>query len=453
MKGRILLINPWIYDFAAYCEWSEPLGLLSIAAVLKENGYEVDLMDCLDRRHPGLPSVPREDAYGCGKFAKTLVETPSVLSHVRRRYGRYGLPVEVFQEELDRQPRPDAVLVTSGMTYWYPGPYEAISRVKARFPRVPVILGGIYATLCPEHAREGSGADHVVTGEGELKALHVVDELTGNRSNCTRHSDVLDSLPSPLHELRRNQGFVAIETSRGCPFHCTYCASSLLHPRGFRRRDPHRVADEIEHCARELGIRDFAFYDDALLVDPEHHVLVLLDEILRRGLDCRFHSPNGLHARYVDQALATKMHEVGFKTVRLGLETSSALEQRRTGAKISNRDFQRAVRYLQEAGFGAEQITGYVLMGLPGQSVEEVMDSVEFVHDCGALVQITTYSLIPGTKEWERAVSAGHIHAGADPLLHNDSIYPFSWCPAGLDDFKRAKASALSGNRILAPAT
>jgi radical SAM superfamily enzyme YgiQ (UPF0313 family) len=180
---------------------------------------------------------------------------------------------------------------------------------------------------------------------------------------------------------------------------------------------------------------------------------VLLDEILRRRLDCRFHTPNGLHARYVDEALAAKMHEAGFKTIRLGLETSNALEQRRSGAKINNRDFQRAVRSLKEAGFGAEQITGYVLMGLPGQSVEEVMDSVKFVHDCGALVQITTYSLIPGTREWERAMSEGHIDAGADPLLHNDSIYPFSWCLAGLDDFKRAKARALSGNRILAPAT
>jgi radical SAM superfamily enzyme YgiQ (UPF0313 family) len=453
MKGRVLLINPWIYDFAAYCEWSEPLGLLSIAAVLKENGYEVDLIDCLDRHHPKLPAGVRDDTYGRGKYLKTPVDKPAILSHVPRRYGRYGLPVEVFQEEMERQPHPDAILVTSGMTYWYPGPFEAISRVKARFPRAPHILGGVYATLCADHAAENSGADYVISGEGELKALCLVDELTGNRSDHTRYSDVPDSLPRPLHELRRNQGFVAIETSRGCPFRCTYCASSLLHKQGFRRRDPRRVADEIEHCARELGIRDFAFYDDALLVDPEHHVLVLLEEILRRGLDCRFHTPNGLHARYVDEALATKMYEGGFKTVRLGLETSNAMQQRRTGAKISNRDFQRAVHYLKEAGFGAEQITGYVLMGLPGQSMGEVMDSIEFVHDCGALVQITTYSLIPGTKEWERAVSDGYINAGADPLLHNDSIYPFPWCRAGLDDFQQAKALALSGNRFLTPAT
>ncbi|HUS69702.1 MAG TPA: radical SAM protein [Anaerolineae bacterium] len=450
MKGRILLIYPWIYDFAAYCEWTEPLGLLSIAALLRENGYQVGLIDCLDRRHPKLPSRLSDDAFGCGKFLKTPVDKPPALRQVPRRYGRYGLPTEVFQEELGSQPRPDAIMVTSAMTYWYPGPFEAIKRVKVHFPGVPVILGGVYATLCYNHAREKSGADYVVRGEGELHALRLVDGLTGNRSDMDRLSRNLDALPRPLHELRTNQGYAAIQTSRGCPFQCTYCASSLLHPQGFRRRDPRRVADEIEYCFRQLGIRDFAFYDDALLVEAESHIHVLLDEVLRRGLACRFHTPNGLHARYIDRALAAKMYQAGFTTVRLGLETADAHEQRRTGSKVTNSDFQEAVGHLRAAGFKARQITAYILMGLPGQSAREVMDSVDFVHECGALVQITLYSLIPGTLEWERAVHEGHIDARADPLLHNDSIYPFPWCPASLEDFERAKARATAGNHALA---
>ena len=90
-----------------------------------------------------------------------------------RRWGRYGLPVEVFEQELDSQSRPDAVLVTSTMTYWYPGPFEAIRRVKARWPGVPVALGGVYATLCADHARAHSGADAVLPGPGEAAALAV----------------------------------------------------------------------------------------------------------------------------------------------------------------------------------------------------------------------------------------------------------------------------------------
>lgn len=450
VKGRVLLINPWIYDFAAYCEWSEPLGLLSIAAVLQDSGYEVALIDCLDRHHPQARLRARQDAYGCGKYAKTVVETPHPLRHVRRRYGRYGLPFEVFDEELHCQPHPDAILVTSGMTYWYPGPFEAIRKVKAHFPNVPVVLGGTYATLCHDHASDNSGADHVIQGEGELIALQLVDQLTGKSSDCTRFAGGLNSLPRPLHELRRNQGFVAIETSRGCPFRCTYCASSLLHPRGFRRRDPLRVADEIEYCWQQLGVEDFAFYDDALLVEADEHIHVLLDEILQRKLQCRFHTPNGLHASPIDEALADKMYQAGFKTVRLGLETCNLSEQVRTGGKITNEGFRRAVRNLRAAGFGAREITAYILMGLPGQLVGDVLEAVDFVHSCDATVQIALYSLIPGTVEWRGAVAQWGFDASADPLLHNDSIYPFPWCEASLEDFEYAKAKAIAGNRALA---
>jgi radical SAM superfamily enzyme YgiQ (UPF0313 family) len=448
--GRILLINPWIYDFAAYCEWMEPLGLLSIAAVLRENGYQVSMVDCLDRRHPRFPPGLREDAYGCGKLLKTIVEKPAALRQVRRRYGRYGLPIEVFEEELNMQTRPDVILFTSGMTYWYPGPFEAIKRARAHFPGVPVVLGGTYATLCPRHARDKSGADYVVQGEGELQALRIVDRLTGGQSKHSRYSEGLDSLPWPWHELRRNQGFVAIQTSRGCPFRCTYCASSLLHPLGYRRRDPELVADEIEHCVAELGIEDFAFYDDALLAGAESHLHILLDEVLRRGLPCRFHAPNGLHARYIDQHLAAKMFRAGFKTIRLGLESSDRHEQLRTGAKVTNEDFQMAVETLKDAGFPPTSITAYVLMGLPGQSARAVLDSVEFVHKCGVLVEIALYSLIPGTAEWRHALARGHMDEQMDPLLHNDSLFPFPWCDADLEAFEQIKQEALRSNGALA---
>ena len=54
LKGRLLLINPWIYDFAAFNLWVEPIGLLSIASILREHGYELDFIDCLDRYNPEL---------------------------------------------------------------------------------------------------------------------------------------------------------------------------------------------------------------------------------------------------------------------------------------------------------------------------------------------------------------------------------------------------------------
>jgi len=202
-----------------------------------------------------------------------------------------------------------------------------------------------------------------------------------------------------------------------------------------------------------LGVRDFAFYDDALLMDADRHIHVILDEILEHRLYCRFHTPNGLHVGYIDEALATKMYEAGFKTIRLGLETSHAPEQLRTGAKITNEGFQQAVHNLKMAGFQAGELTAYILMGLPGQPVKEVMESVAFVHKCGVSVQITLYSLIPGTVEWERAVRLSGFDVRPDPLLHNNSIYPFPWSQASFEEFKDVKARALAGNRALTART
>jgi hypothetical protein len=127
-KGHVLLVNPWIYDFAAHNLWIEPLGLLTIAAALRDNGWAVTVIDCL-APHPGTPR-PRPD--GSGKFLKTVLDRPDPVAHIPRRYGRYGLPFDQFDAALAATPIPDLVLVASGMTYWYPGVVEAIRRVRGR---------------------------------------------------------------------------------------------------------------------------------------------------------------------------------------------------------------------------------------------------------------------------------------------------------------------------------
>ena len=174
-KRRLLLINPWIYDFAAFNLWVEPIGLLSIGSIFRQHGYQLDFIDCLDRYNPDLLKLqgltaPKGNAYGTGKYHREPVERPEVVKDVPRHFCRYGITPEIFESELDKRPKPDVVLVTSKMTYWYPGPHEVIRRVKHRYPDVPVVLGGTYATLCYKHAVEKSGADFVVKGEGELSA-------------------------------------------------------------------------------------------------------------------------------------------------------------------------------------------------------------------------------------------------------------------------------------------
>jgi radical SAM superfamily enzyme YgiQ (UPF0313 family) len=435
-KGRILLINPWIYDFAAHNLWIEPLGLLTIAAVLGANGYGVTVLDCLSP-HPGAPR-PRSD--GSGKFLKTVVEKPDLLATIPRRYGRYGLPLDQFDAALAAVPAPDVVMVASGMTYWYPGVVQAIHRIRRRFGSVPVAVGGIYATLCPEHAQRHSGADLVVSGPGVVAALRLADSVTGHDSGSERYADP-KSWPSPAHELVW-RAYAGITTSWGCPYQCTYCASRCLQPI-FVQRAPSTVLEEMAGCV-ERGIQDLAFYDDALLMDAGCHFEPILQGIVARGWQIRLHTPNGLHAREITAELAVLMRQADLTTVRLALETVEPTRQKSTGAKISTDAFAQAVNHLQAAGFGARELGAYILAGLPGQPLSETEATVRFVHGLGVQAKLALFSPIPGTPDGDRA-----LPAGADPHLHNNTAYPYLLGTDYVRDLQRIKQLAKTGNAVL----
>lgn len=449
-KGRLLLINPWIYDFAAYELWIEPIGLLSIASILREYGYDIDFVDCLDRWNPELlklqgVSTPKNRWYGTGNYYKEEVERPEPIKNVPRRYGRYGITLDIFESELDRLQKPELILVTSKMTYWYPGPFEVIRRVKRRYRDVPVLLGGTYATLCHEHAKEKSGADFIVSGEAELKTLELVDKLTGNWSDYSSFPKELDKYPFPVHGLRRNTSTVALLTSRGCPLNCSYCATRLLNP-GFRQRTPENVLDEIDWCYHELDTRNFAFYDDALLVNAREHLHPILDGIIARKLDSYFHLPNSMHVNLIDYEITRKMYEAGFKTIRVSLETSNIERQRMTGKKIKEEKFVRAVHYLKKAGFTSKEVGAYIMMGLPGQSLDEVRESINFVHKQGIQAKLALFSPIPHTLEWKRAVREYRFDL-SEPLLHNNTVIPYLMENTKYrEEFDAVKALAREGN-------
>jgi radical SAM superfamily enzyme YgiQ (UPF0313 family) len=432
-KGQVLLLNPWIYDFAAHNLWIEPLGLLTIAAALRDSGYSVAVIDCL-APHGGVPR-PRPD--GSGKFLKTVMGKPDPVAFVPRHFGHHGLPFEQFDATLAAIPTPDLVLVASGMTYWYPGVVQAIRRVRAQFGEVPLALGGIYATLCADHATEHSGADQVITGPGLVAALRLADQTVGCDSGPSRYADPR-GWPPPAHELVPRP-FAGLITSWGCPFRCSYCASYHLQP-ALVRRDPSAVVDEIESCTRR-GIRNFAFYDDALLLGAGQHIIPILEGVLSRGIQARFHTPNALHAREISADLARLMHRVGFSRVRLSLETIDTGRQQTTGDKVTTADFVRAVTHLQAAGFTSPDLAAYLLAGLPGQALSEVEASIRFVHRLGVQAKLALFSPIPGTPDGDRA-----LPAGADPLLHNNTVYPYLLGTRYVRELQRLKLVAKEGN-------
>ena len=102
------------------------------------------------------------------------------------------------------------------------------------------------------------------------------------------------------------------------------------------------------------------------------------------------------------------------------------VRQKSTGPKVTNNGFTRGVERLKAAGFTAKDIGVYLLMGLPGQPLEEVVESIKFVHAQGVQVKLAEFTPIPGTVEWERAGEVYGFDPDADPLLHNNCVFPLT---------------------------
>jgi radical SAM superfamily enzyme YgiQ (UPF0313 family) len=438
---RILLINPWIHDFAAYDFWARPMGLLYLAAILRLHGFQIFYIDCLDRFHheskwgkketvgDRFMTVGKKD--GRGPYLKTPIPKPQGLENIPRNFSRYGIKPEWFIGDLSAIPRPDLILVTSLMTYWYSGVKETIDMTKTMFPDIPVICGGIYATLCHDHAVSTLSADHVVSGPGEEIILKIASDFTGYSVSAKFDAKDLSTYPYPAFDLQRKIPYVPLMTSRGCPFSCAYCASSFLHPEHMIRPQTH-VLEEIEFWHEKFGVNNFAFYDDALLVDSENHALKLFEAIIRKDLRVKFHTPNALHIREIDPKTAQLMYRVGFETIRLGLETAAFEKRNQLDRKVTEGEFYRAVSCLLKAGFKKEQIGAYLLVGLPEQDMDSVATSVEVVKNTGITPVPAHYSPIPHTRLWKKAVQSSRYDLESDPVFTNNAIFPcsrdqFSW--------------------------
>lgn len=446
MKPKFLLINPWIYDFSAVNLWSRPLGLLRVAEYLGQFDADLSFIDCADL-------IETKRKYGTGKYPRQIIEKPEILKSVPRSYARYGISFELFEEKLKSFLPCNAVFVTSIMTYWYPGVQKVIELVKKMSPHIPVILGGIYATLYHTHASKHSGADFVYSGhidkphcppaEGNaIPNIAKVIEGLGLRLNKIRNVP-----PYYRLGLYEDYPFAPLMTSSGCPYKCTYCASFSLYD-GFIQRDPADIIHEIKELY-EMGVRDFAFYDDALLVNADDHLKIVLEEIIRSGLKAKFHCPNGVHARFIDDGLAYLMKQAGVTTLRLSLETINSERQARTGGKVSTDIFKWAAQNLKKHGFTKEQVGVYLMYGLPGQGLGEVREGVEFIKSLGLRINLTEFSPLPGTSCWEELTERGTMSDDIDPLLTNNSVFTLLFSGYDLAGLEQLKLSVKQHNSVL----
>ena len=445
MSKRLLLINPPVYDFAAYDLFAKPLGILYLSAYLRSAGFQVELIDCMDRFHPAMAHLPAEKTKpnGTGKYYATKLTKPDVLKHIPRYYYRFGMPEAVLNDLITQSASRgvDAVLVTSIMTYWYPAVRDTIAAVKQLMPNVPVLLGGIYASLMPQHAQANCRPDKVVTGSDPSQTIAALEDILSFKLDAIP-SPAFADWPAPAFDLYHEIRNFSILTSLGCCNRCDYCASRVLQPR-FQQAAPDTILNHIAQLTSLQGTRDrydLAFQDDALLVNAENRFIPIVEGLIKTGLPYKLHSPNGLHCRLITPQIASLMKRAGFEMIRLSYEASDSSPeyQQASDNKVTDYHFQTAVKNLLDAGYQSSQIEAYILNGLPGQSLAQMEASAQAVNNAGVKARLCQYTPIPHTPMFEESCKLMGI-PNDEPLLHNNTIMSARAANISDEDFQKFK--------------
>ncbi|MCX8021534.1 MAG: radical SAM protein [Syntrophorhabdaceae bacterium] len=417
---KALLINPYIYDFAAYSFWSSPLGLLYIGSILRKNHIDVSFIDCL------RVNEKKRRADGRGPFIKEVVEKPEAIKGIKKKFRRYGISKEMLIDELIGIDQPDIILITSIMTYWYLGAKEVLEVVKGLFPASKIVIGGIYPTLCYEHATYVMKDADIIIKHGDLKIFYsFLEDLFSIDMPFKPDPYDFERLPYPAYDLYEKISFIPLLTSYGCIYRCPYCATPYMHPNIFRR-DIGGVISEIEYW-QDYGVENYVIYDDNFLSQKDKYASLLLKKIIELPFAVKIFNPNALNASLIDENIAHLLFNSGFKEVRLGLETIHPEKQKALGGKINNPLFERAVNFLFKAGFKPKDVSAYILAGLPFQKKDEVKDAIDYVSGIGVITHLAEYTPIPHTELFQRFKGYARYPIEEDPIFQNNALFPFAW--------------------------
>ncbi|MCW4047437.1 MAG: B12-binding domain-containing radical SAM protein [Candidatus Bathyarchaeota archaeon] len=359
VKAHVTLVNP-PYPVEAPQAIFIPLGISYLAAVLEENGFEVDVIDCPISR--------------------------------------------MTQNELEaefKKRQPDIVGVTSATVTYLPA-LEVVKAAKHALPNCLTLMGGPHVTVMDEQTlSENPEVDIIVRGEGEQTMLELA-KLVSDRSlqnlgevagiTFRKNDQIIrtpdrpfikniDVLPFPAHkhfEVNKyrilGKMYLPIITSRGCPFQCAFCLSSRMCGRGFRARSPSKVVDELEWLRDKYGAEAYTFYDDTFTFDVKR-ALAICDEMKNRKVnlpwDCR------TRVDRISKEVLTKLRNANCQLIHFGIESGSQkmLNAMKKGTTVEQNA--TAIKWAKEVGMS---VAISVVIGYPGETPEMMKQTIDFIR-------------------------------------------------------------------------
>ncbi len=290
-----------------------------------------------------------------------------------------------------------------------------------------VVMGGPHPTTADMDVVKDKSVDFVVRSEGEETIVELAECLQsgGNpsdvrgltfrrggrivRTGDRPFNDDLDSIPKPARDLlpmdRYKSAMIGVRpltpvvTSRGCPYRCSFCASSFMNGPKWRAHSAGRVADEIEEVQKKWGYRAVAFSDDNSLMSVDRN-RGISSEIRRRGLDVAIWSFCRADFAARKPEMIADLASAGLKSVFMGVESPSMKRLASIGKGIREGDVEKAIEVFRANGV---EVLGSYIIGYEGDTIGSVRETMRMAMELDTnTAQFTILTPYPGTEIYRR---------------------------------------------------
>jgi anaerobic magnesium-protoporphyrin IX monomethyl ester cyclase len=309
----------------------------------------------------------------------------------------------------------------TGVSPQYIYVWNIIKKLKDREPHKPVIVGGVHATVFPDHILENTSADACVVGEGEEVLLSIVSgvewfEIDGIRTRLfdngmAQQMPCLDIFPFPdrsaidyySYLVPRTFGYMAnvqregsIITGRGCPFSCAFCASNNIYNGKVRYHSPEYVVEELVLLKEQYDVEMVNFLDDTFILNKKR-VSDICDLIIKRGLNMKWFCLTRVDT--IDKELLLKMKVAGCLSLAIGFESGSDRILKQMNKKVTVEQAKESIKIIASTGL---LINGQLIVGFPTETKKDIELTAKFIKDCP---EVDTFGLhifqpFPGTDVW-----------------------------------------------------
>jgi anaerobic magnesium-protoporphyrin IX monomethyl ester cyclase len=433
-----------------------PMGIASLAAWLRErDGLEVEVLD-------------------------TVVEGYDIIAPLGREAVKFGLSYESIQERIAHF-GPDLLGVSTIFSSQFPFVREIARRARAADPGLLIVTGGAYPSFLPEHCLETSELDAVVIGEGELPLAELIDRINrgqdwggapalaykdggGIKVNSQRQLiPDLDTLPFPAYDLfpieryfavnlpmqsiSRSRRNLPVATSRGCPYRCRFCSSTIHWGSRYRVRSVDNVLRELALLKEQYRVEEIKFQDDNLTFDQDR-AKALFRGMIERGLTFPWNTPNGIAIRHLDDEMIALMKQSGCYELTLAVESGDSDVLKNIIHKpLDLAEAKDAAARIKAHGI---ETAGYFIIGFPGETRAQIEHTLRFALDLRLdRVYIFMYTPLPGTPLAERAIAEGLVREGFDYEQENNYFQPSVKLPdLGWDELVHMQRRAFWRNNL-----